>query len=42
MGAFSSAFGMMNTLIGLVQMLRNLDGPKSIGSGMAVLLLIAF
>lgn len=42
MGALSPAFGMMGTLIGLVQMLRNLNDPKSIGPGMAVALLTTF
>jgi chemotaxis protein MotA len=42
MGAAAPAFGMIGTLIGLVQMLRNLDSPESIGSGMAVALLTTF
>ncbi len=42
MGAAAPAFGMIGTLIGLIQMLRNLDSPKSIGSGMAVALLTTF
>ncbi|MBL7152233.1 MAG: MotA/TolQ/ExbB proton channel family protein [Phycisphaerae bacterium] len=42
MGAASPAFGMIGTLIGLVQMLRNLDSPESIGAGMAVALLTTF
>lgn len=33
------AFGMIGTLIGLVQMLNNLSDPSQIGSGMAVALL---
>lgn len=39
MGKFSPAFGMIGTLIGLVQMLSNLDDPSKIGPNMAVALL---
>jgi chemotaxis protein MotA len=39
LGAFAPAFGMIGTLIGLVQMLQNLADPSKIGSGMAVALL---
>ena len=35
----SPAFGMIGTLIGLVQMLRTLDDPSQIGGGMATALL---
>ncbi len=42
MGAAAPAFGMIGTLIGLVQMLRNLSSPEAIGSGMAVALLTTF
>jgi chemotaxis protein MotA len=42
MGASAPAFGMIGTLIGLVQMLRNLESPESIGAGMAVALLTTF
>ncbi len=42
MGAAAPAFGMIGTLIGLVQMLRNLSSPDSIGQGMAVALLTTF
>ena len=42
MGASAPAFGMIGTLIGLVQMLRNLSSPDAIGSGMAVALLTTF
>ena len=38
MGALSPAFGMIGTLIGLIQMLGNLENPESIGPGMAVAL----
>ncbi len=37
--AAAPAFGMIGTLIGLVQMLRSLDDPSKIGGGMAVALL---
>lgn len=39
MGAFSPAFGMIGTLIGLVQMLAAMEDPSQIGAGMAVALL---
>jgi chemotaxis protein MotA len=39
MGAAAPAFGMIGTLIGLVNMLQNLSSPEQIGSGMAVALL---
>jgi chemotaxis protein MotA len=42
MGAAAPAFGMVGTLIGLVQMLRNLSSPDQIGAGMAVALLTTF
>jgi chemotaxis protein MotA len=42
MGAAAPAFGMIGTLIGLIQMLRSLDSPDSIGGGMAVALLTTF
>ncbi len=42
MGAAAPAFGMIGTLIGLVQMLRNLSSPEAIGGGMAVALLTTF
>lgn len=38
MGALAPAFGMIGTLIGLIQMLRTLDDPSKIGSGMATAL----
>ena len=38
-GAFAPAFGMIGTLVGLVQMLQNLDDPSKIGGGMATALL---
>jgi len=42
LGALTPAFGMIGTLIGLVQMLQNLDDPASIGPSMAVALLTTF
>lgn len=41
-GALAPAFGMIGTLIGLIQMLTNLDDPSKIGPGMAVALLTTF
>jgi len=35
LGTFAPAFGMVETLIGLVQMLSNLSDPSKIGAGMA-------
>ena len=42
MGAAAPAIGMIGTLIGLVQMLRSLESPESIGAGMAVALITTF
>jgi len=42
MGAMAPAFGMIGTLIGLVNMLSNLSDPSSIGPAMAVALLTTF
>lgn len=42
MGAYAPAFGMIGTLMGLVQMLQNLSDPSQIGAGMAVALLTTF
>lgn len=42
MGASAPAFGMIGTLIGLVQMLATLDSPDRIGAGMAVALITTF
>lgn len=39
MGSSAPAFGMIGTLIGLVQMLANMSNPQSIGPAMAVALL---
>ena len=42
MAAYAPALGMIGTLIGLVQMLQNLDDPSKIGGGMAVALITTF
>jgi len=42
MGGYAPAFGMIGTLIGLVQMLANLDDPSSIGPKMAVAMITTF
>ncbi|MCK5000702.1 MAG: MotA/TolQ/ExbB proton channel family protein [Anaerohalosphaera sp.] len=42
MGAAAPAFGMIGTLIGLVQMLCDMSDPSSIGQGMATALLTTF
>ena len=39
LGAYSPAFGMIGTLIGLIMMLQQLDDPSSLGGGMAVALI---
>jgi len=41
-GTFAPAFGMIGTLIGLVNMLASLDSPNSIGAGMATALITTF
>ncbi|MBU1170572.1 MAG: MotA/TolQ/ExbB proton channel family protein [Proteobacteria bacterium] len=42
MGSYAPAFGMVGTLVGLVQMLANLDDPSSIGPKMAVAMITTF
>ncbi len=42
MGASAPAFGMIGTLIGLVQMLGSLEDPSSIGVGMSTALITTF
>ncbi len=42
LGASLPAFGMVGTLIGLIQMLRELDDPSRIGAGMAVAMVTTF
>ncbi len=39
---YAPAYGMIGTVIGLVQMLKNLDDPSAIGPGMAVALITTF
>jgi len=41
-GTFAPAFGMIGTLVGLIQMLAKLEDPSSIGAGMAVALVTTF
>ena len=41
-GIYAPAFGMVGTLIGLIQMMQNLDDPSKIGAGMAVALITTF
>lgn len=41
-GTYAPAFGMIGTLMGLVQMLSNLEDPSKIGGGMAVALITTF
>jgi len=42
MGTYAPAMGMVGTLIGLVQMLKSMDDPSTIGPAMAVALLTTF
>ena len=42
LGSLAPAFGMIGTLIGLIQMLKALDDPRNIGAGMAVALITPF
>lgn len=42
MGTYSPALGMIGTLIGLIQMLQQMDDPGSIGPAMAVALITTF
>lgn len=41
-GTYAPAFGMIGTLIGLIQMLQNLDDPTQIGAGMATAMVTTF
>ncbi len=41
-GVYAPAFGMIGTLVGLVNMLANMEDPSTIGVGMAVALLTTF
>lgn len=42
MGAYAPAFGMIGTLIGLINMLQSLDDPSTIGPQMSVALITTF
>ncbi len=42
MGAYAPAYGMLGTLIGLINMLRHLDDPSTIGPNMSVALVTTF
>ncbi len=42
MGTFAPAFGMIGTLIGLINMLKNLSDPSKLGPSMAVALVTTF
>ncbi len=42
MGAFAPSFGMLGTLIGLINMLQKMDDPKAIGPNMSVALVTTF
>ena len=42
MATMAPAFGMIGTLVGLVQMLNNMSDPSTIGAGMATALLTTF
>ena len=42
MGLYAPSFGMIGTLIGLVQMLQKLSNPETVGPSMAVALLTTF
>ncbi len=42
LGAMLPSFGMVGTLIGLIQMLHELDDPSKIGAGMAVAMVTTF
>lgn len=41
-GSYAPAFGMIGTLVGLIQMLAELDDPSNIASGMAAALITTF
>jgi chemotaxis protein MotA len=42
MGTYSPMFGLVGTLIGLIQMLKGLTDPRAIGEGMSVALMATF
>ena len=42
MASLAPAFGMIGTLIGLINMLKNLDDPSTLGPSMSVALVTTF
>ncbi len=42
MGSFAPAFGMIGTLVGLINMLQHMDDPKAIGPSMSIALVTTF
>lgn len=42
MGTYSPMFGLVGTLIGLIQMLKGLSDPRAIGHGMSIALMATF
>ena len=42
LGMYSPAFGMLGTIIGLIQMLQSMDDPSTIGPAMAIALVTTF
>jgi chemotaxis protein MotA len=42
MGTLAPAFGLIGTIIGLINMLKQLDNPSAVGPGMAVALITTF
>jgi chemotaxis protein MotA len=42
LGLYAPAFGMIGTLIGLINMLKGLENPSSLGDGMSVALITTF
>ena len=42
MGTYAPAFGMIGTLMGLIQMLQNLEDPAAVGPGMALAMVTTF
>ncbi len=42
MGTYSPMFGLIGTLVGLIQMLKGLTDPRAIGEGMSVALMATF
>ncbi len=41
-GTFAPSFGMIGTLVGLIQMMQNLTDPAAIGAGMAIAMITTF